>query len=484
MLTAIKRNLRNSTSLSLTSGVLNYTKKNQAYLDTGFFKGRNPSGRRIIEGNHNVNFDKDFIPLSRDNFNKVENHFIKNIIPNVEQFTQGYRSIGLNTPTLGKNVSLYSTHPYSSIFLNNMFHYYSTLLPENINVFHFPFTNVKLDNIPEASTMIDIEKNQVLIYGSGYAGEIKKSIFVMMNYHCLENNILPMHCSAHLDKNTDKTTLFFGLSGTGKTTHSLREDRVIIGDDEHGWSSAGIFNFENGFYAKTDGINENNEPLIYKNIYGTALCENVMVKNEMFDFNDTSITKNGRVSIPLNNLNGNLYYGLNIVKHPSYLIFLSCDVSGVLPHCAKLTKEQALDYYLLGFTSKTPGTEQGIQEPTLTFSPCFGKVFMPHKLSEYRKLFSQYLDKHKPEVYMINTGWVDGDFKTGYRIELEKTRKTIQLIQNGYLSQTTCSNDNIFNFDMPKINHLTKIENFPFINKDWESRAIDLKKKFQEQLDK
>lgn len=484
MLNAIRKNIRNSPKLFNTHGSISYTRKHQPYIDTGFFKGRNPSGRRLIEGNHNVNFDKDFIKLGRDEFKQVENHMIENVIPTVRGFYSSFGSIGLQVPNLGKNVSLYSTHPYSSIFLKNMFHPYTTLLKENIDIFHFPFKNVNIDGIPEASTMIDIENNQVLIYGSGYAGEIKKSVFVMMNYHSLENNILPMHCSAHLDKNTDKTTLFFGLSGTGKTTHSLREDRVIIGDDEHGWSSSGIYNFENGFYAKTDGINENNEPLIHKNIYGSALCENVMVKNNEFDFDDTSITKNGRVSIPLSNLEGNLYYGQEIAKHPSYLIFLSCDVTGVLPHCAKLTKEQSLDYYLLGFTSKTPGTEQGIQEPTITFSPCFGKVFMPHKLSEYRKLFSQYLEKYNPEVYMINTGWVDGDFKSGYRIDLEKTRKTIQLIQNGNLSNEVCSSDNIFNFEMPRINHLTDIENFPFIRKDWENRARDLKQKFVEQLGK
>lgn len=215
-----------------------------------------------------------------------------------------------------------------------------------------------MDGIPKASTMIDVENDEVIIYGSAYAGEIKKSAFVMMNYDCLERGVLPMHCSAHLNRERDETTLFFGLSGTGKTTHSLRKDRVIIGDDEHGWSSDGIFNFESGIYAKTDGINKDNEPLIYENIYGTALCENVAVddKNE-FDFNDTSITKNGRVSIPLSNLPPDLYYNKRYAKHPSYIIYLSCDVTGVLPHCVKLTSEQALDYYLLGFTSKTPGTE-------------------------------------------------------------------------------------------------------------------------------
>lgn len=482
MLSAVRSNIRNSVKLFNNNGIINYTKKHQPYIDTGFFKGRNPAGRRIIEGNHNVNYDKDFIRLGRDKFSLVENHMIEKVIPNVRGFYSSYGSIGLRFSNLGKNVSLYSTHPYSSIFLKNMFHPYTTLIDKNIDIFHFPFTNVNIDGVPEASTMIDLEKNQVLIYGSGYAGEIKKSVFVMMNYHCLENNILPMHCSAHLDKKTNKTSLFFGLSGTGKTTHSLREDRVIIGDDEHGWSSNGIFNFENGFYAKTDGINENNEPLIYKNIYGTSLCENVKVKNDEFDFDDTSITKNGRVSIPLDNLKGNLYYGNEIAKHPNYIFFLSCDVTGVLPHCVKLNKQQALDYYLLGFTSKTPGTEQGIQEPTITFSPCFGKVFMPHKLDEYRKIFSSYLDKHSPEVYMINTGWVNGDFKSGYRIDLEKTRETIDLIQQGKLNNVKTEKDNIFGFEIPKLNHLTSSENLPHLNKDWEVRASSLKQTFDEQL--
>lgn len=484
MLQSLK-NLKNKFSVRPLVSEINNTLRHQKYIDTGKFKGRNPAGRRIVEGTHNVNFDKDFIPISRDKIDLIENHFIKNIIPKKELIYSNYRSIGLNIPGLGKNVSLHSTHEYGSIFLNNMFHNYSTLLKDQIDIFHFPFDNVNLPDVPEASTIIDIEKNQVIIYGSGYAGEIKKSIFVMMNYHCLENNILPMHCSAHLDPNTDKTTLFFGLSGTGKTTHSLREDRIIIGDDEHGWSKQGIFNFENGFYAKTDGINENNEPLIYKNIFGNALCENVMVKDGQFDFNDTSITKNGRVSIPLANLDNKLYYGSNkIAKHPHYIIFLSCDVSGVLPHCVKLNKQQALDYYLLGFTSKTPGTEQGITEPTLTFSPCFGKVFMPHKLEEYRKLFSSYLDEYQPEVFMINTGWVNGDFNSGYRIDLEKTRKTIELIQNGELSNTMISKDKVFGFEIPLINHLSKEENYPYLNKSWGERACNLKTKFNEQLER
>lgn len=480
MLNFIKKNYRNSHKLFNNNAKINYTLKNQQYIDTGKFKGRNPSGRRIVEGNHNVFYDKDFIPISKNDYNKVIEE-MKSVIPKVKGFHNGFKSIGLNNENLGMNVSLYSTHPYGPIFLNNMFHPFSNNLNKNIKIFHFPFINLNLKNTPSESTMINIDDNEVIIYGSGYAGEIKKSVFVLMNYHCLENYILPMHCSSHLNPETNKTTLFFGLSGTGKTTHSLRKDRIIIGDDEHGWSTAGIFNFENGFYAKTDGINANNEPLIYENIYGNALCENVKVTNGYFDFNDNSITKNGRVSIPFDNLK-QYYYGREIAKHPSDIIFLSCDVLGVLPHCVKLNHQQALNYYALGYTSKTPGTEAGINEPKITFSPCFGKVFMPHKLENYIKLFSLYLKEYKPNVYMINTGWVNGDYNNGYRIDLEKTRKTIELIQNGFINKCKTKKDNIFNFEIPELEHLTKEENYPFVNMEWGLKAVHLKSKFNHQL--
>ena len=486
MFNTIVRNLRNKPKITLKTGNISLTKSGQMCIDTGKYKGRNPPGRRVVQGKHNVFFDKDFIPLGRNDMDILENHFIKNIIPKQPMIYNSFGSIGLDNKYLGINFGLYSTHKYSEYFLSNMFHKYSTNITKKYNIYHFPFESINLSDIsseiPDEGTIIDIVKKQIIIYGSGYSGEIKKSAFVAMNYECLEKGVLPMHCSAQLNPNDNKTTLFFGLSGTGKTTHSLRKDRVIIGDDEHGWSEEGIFNFENGFYAKTDGINADNEPLIYENIYGNSLCENVMTKNDKFDFNDTSITKNGRVSIPLSNLDKKLYYGRQIAPHPKYIIFLSCDVMGVLPHCVRLTKEQAIDYYSLGYTSKTPGTEQGILEPTLTFSPCFGKVFMPHQLSKYQELFKKYLDKYNPQIFMINTGWVNGDFSSGYRIDLEKTRKTIDLIQNGKLNYVQYFKDHIFKYNIPHLNHITPPENYPMINDKWEMKAVILNQKFQDKL--
>lgn len=468
--------------LNLFCNNIKYTSKYQPYVDTGIFKGRHPNGRRIVKGNHNIHFDKDFIPISREDNSVIKTYIIKNILPNLDTLYVSKKSIGLSKNNLGINVNLYSTHSYSQYFMNNMFHNkITTKMNDEINIYHFPFHKLNLENIPSEIIMIDPIDKDVIICGTGYAGEIKKSVFTLMNYKCMENNILPMHCAAHIMPDKNETSLFFGLSGTGKTTHSIKEGRIIIGDDEHGWCKEGIFNFENGFYAKTDQIGPDNEPLIYNSIYGQALCENVKVKNNLFDFKDNSITKNGRVSIPLKYLENT--YGRKIAPHPKYIFFLSCDVLGVLPHVVKLNKKQALYYYLLGYTSKTPGTEKGVETPKITFSPCFGKVFMPHKLEKYRDKMKEYLDLYNPEIFMINTGWMNGDYKTSQRIDLQKTKHTIELIQTGKIKDNELYKmDNIFNFKVPQLNHLSSTENFPNLNPEWESKAQSLYRTFSKQL--
>ena len=479
--------IKNSSKLSLNN--INKTIFKQKFVYTGKFKGRYPQGRRFVIGQHNINFDNDFIPLEKEIKLDIETEITNNIIPNIKKVYYSQKSVGLPNNLYGLNINLYSTHLYSKIFAKNMFHKYCNEIDNEINIFHFPYNKLKLPNLPNEMVIIDPEKKDVIICGTGYAGEIKKSVFTLMNYHCMENNILPMHCSAHYDNETKESSIFFGLSGTGKTTHSLCRDRVIIGDDEHGWSKDGIFNFENGFYAKTDGITDKNEPLIYENIYGNALCENVKVIDNKFNFTDTSLTKNGRVSIPLKNLKSENNYGRRMAPHPKNIFFLSCDVLGVLPHVVKLNKNQALDYYTLGYTSKTPGTEQNIDEPKITFSPFFGKIFMPHELTLYRKKMDEYLDEFKPEVYMINTGWIKGDYKTSKRIELEKTRKTIKKIQAGevywdsiYNKSSNYVYENIFNFKIPYFEHLDKLENYPHLNPNWELRAKKLQNEFRKRL--
>ncbi len=299
----------------------------------------------------------------------------------------------------------------------------------------------------EVFVMFDIEENIAIIGGTYYGGEMKKGIFSMMNYWLPLEGKLAMHCSANIGKDGD-TALFFGLSGTGKTTLSTDPNRALIGDDEHGWDDDGVFNFEGGCYAKVINLDGKSEPEIYGAIKTDALLENVVTYGEgEVDYEDSSKTENTRVSYPIEHIE-------NHVKslqggHPKNIIFLSADAFGVLPPVSKLTKEQAMYYFLSGYTAKVAGTERGITEPTATFSACFGEAFLPLHPTKYAKLLGEKIDKHGVNVFLVNTGWTGGGYGTGKRMSIKDTRTCINSILDGSINKSEFRTTNTFRMSVP-----------------------------------
>ena len=295
--------------------------------------------------------------------------------------------------------------------------------------------------------VLNLERKMAIIGGTEYGGEIKKSIFSALNYYLPLEGVMPMHCSANIGKDED-SALFFGLSGTGKTTLSTDPNRRLIGDDEHGWSDDGIFNFEGGCYAKTINLDPSKEPDIFNAIKPGALLENVITDDKgVVDFSDGTITENTRVSYPIN-------YIENIEpteqgNHPGNVIFLTCDAFGVLPPVSKLTPEMAMYHFLSGYTAKVAGTERGITEPVATFSTCFGAPFMPQYPTTYAELLGEKLKKHNAQAWLVNTGWSGGAYGTGERIDLPVTRRMLTAILEGELENVDFEADPNFKILVP-----------------------------------
>ena len=296
----------------------------------------------------------------------------------------------------------------------------------------------------EAAIMIDYEKKLVLIAGSQYAGEIKKSVFSVMNYLMPKEGVFPMHCSANIGKDGD-SAIFFGLSGTGKTTLSADPNRKLIGDDEHGWADESVFNFEGGCYAKCIDLTEESEPEIYRAIRFGALVENVIVDPETRrpDYADSSLTENTRVGYPVDYIPNAAIPG--VCATPKTVIFLTADAYGVLPPISRLDEKQAMYYFVSGFTSKLAGTERGITSPVPTFSTCFGAPFMPLDPSVYAKMLAEKVAKSGAKVYLVNTGW-NG---TGKRVKLSYTRAMVTAALNGELEKAEFVTDPYFGVAVP-----------------------------------
>ena len=296
--------------------------------------------------------------------------------------------------------------------------------------------------------LLHFGRREVLIGGTRYAGEIKKSIFGVLNYLLPKQGVLSMHCSANVGPQGD-TALFFGLSGTGKTTLSADPERGLIGDDEHGWSDEGIFNFEGGCYAKAIKLSKEGEPEIYATtrMFGTVLENCVVDEQRRVDFDDQSITENTRVSYPL-------HYIANHVPearggHPKTVVFLTADAYGVLPPISRLTPEQAMYYFLSGYTAKVAGTERGVKEPQPTFSACFGAVFLPLHAGVYAEMLGKKLREHGSRVWLVNTGWTGGPYGVGHRMKLSYTRAMVRAALAGDLDAVETTKVPFFNLDVP-----------------------------------
>jgi phosphoenolpyruvate carboxykinase (ATP) len=297
--------------------------------------------------------------------------------------------------------------------------------------------------------ILNFERKIVLIGGTHYGGEIKKSIFAVMNYLLPKRGVFPMHCSSNVGQDRD-TALFFGLSGTGKTTLSADPARRLIGDDEHGWSDTGIFNFEGGCYAKVIRLSEEAEPQIYRAIKFGSIVENVVFDSETrtIDYDDASLTENTRATYPVEHIDNCVIPGVG--GHPKTVMFLAADAFGVLPPIARLSPAQAMFHFISGYTAKVAGTEAGITEPTATFSACFGAPFLPLHPTRYAKMLGEKMKEHSSRVFLVNTGWSGGPYGVGKRMSIRYTRALITAALNGELDRVEYAPDPVFHFDVPK----------------------------------
>lgn len=307
----------------------------------------------------------------------------------------------------------------------------------------------------EAFIMISFERKVILIGGTEYAGEIKKAIFSVMNYLLPQLSVLPMHCSVCV-KEQNNVTVFFGLSGTGKTTLSTDDHLNLLGDDEHGWSPDGVFNIEGGCYAKCANLSAENEPQIYQAIRFGAVLENIVLNqhSRQPNYDDLSLTENTRVAYPLDYIKHSISPA--VAGHPQTIIFLTADAYGVLPPISKLTGNQAMYHFLSGYTSKLAGTERGVTKPEATFSSCYGSPFLPLTPSVYAEMLGEKIDQFQVNVFLINTGWIGGSYGVGSRIKLSYTRAMVHAAITNELNNVKTIKDPIFGLTIP-----TEVKNVP-----------------------
>lgn len=425
---------------------------------TGHHTGRSPMDRFVVReasSESQVWWGKENRPFEKDKFEALYFRILAYLQGKYLYVQDCYSGAD---PKYRMRVRIINETAWHNMFVRNMF--IRTLEKEDLAGFEPEFTVIHIPNfqaVPEldgthseAFIVLNFEKKLVLIGGTKYAGEQKKAIFTVMNYFLPQKNVLSMHCSANMGKDGD-TAIFFGLSGTGKTTLSTDPERRLIGDDEHGWSDDGIFNFEGGCYAKVIRLSEEGEPDIYEctRKFGTIL-ENVAIDacTRRIDLDDSSLAENTRAAYPITHIDNTIRDGIG--GHPDNVILLTADAFGVLPPVAKLTPEMTKKYFLIGYTAKVAGTEIGVTEPTATFSSCFGAPFMALKPSIYADLLAEKIQQHKVNCWLVNTGWINGPFGTGERISIAYTRAIIRSILDGSLKKETYWKDDIFDLEIPR----------------------------------
>lgn len=323
------------------------------------------------------------------------------------------------------------------------------------NAGEFPANRLTSGMTSKTSVDVSFEDKELVILGTEYAGEMKKGVFTIMNYLMPKQGILSMHCSATADPKTGRSSILFGLSGTGKTTLSADPKRQLIGDDEHCWTETGVFNIEGGCYAKAIDLSAESEPDIYRALqYGSVLENVVLLEDNTVDYHDASITQNTRGAYPLEHIQNVKLPA--VAGHPTDVIFLTADAFGVLPPVSKLTADQAMYHFISGYTAKVAGTEMGVKDPEATFSACFGAAFMVWHPATYAKLLADKLNKHKANVWLVNTGWSGGSYGTGKRMKLAYTRAIIDAIHSGHLADAPTMQDSIFG-----LHAVTAVPNVP-----------------------
>ena len=465
-------------------------------VDTGIFTGRSPKDKYIVkEETTRKNIwwrnerrkASDNKPISEEIWKDLKENTVEQLSGKKLYVQDGYA--GANPETRLK-VRFIVEVAWQAHFVKNMFIRPPEEELEDFEPDFVVFTASKTTNPrwkahnlnSEVYVAFDLKERMACIGGTWYGGEMKKGIFSIMNYYLPLEGIASMHCSANVGKDGD-TAIFFGLSGTGKTTLSADPERALIGDDEHGWDADGIFNLEGGCYAKTIDLDPQKEPDIYNAIQRNALLENVVVRDDgSIDFNDSSKTKNTRVSYPI-------YHIKNIVKpvskagHAKNVIFLTADAFGVLPPVSKLTPEQTEYHFISGYTAKVAGTELGVTEPQPSFSACFGAAFLLLDPTVYSSLLIQKMKEQGSSAWLVNTGWIGGPVGVGHRIDIPATRAIIDAIHNGSLLEEDYETLPFFNLRIPKSvksvdPYLLNPRNNWQKPEDWDKAAMDLAQKF------
>ena len=464
----VYRNL--SVERLVEEGVLNGETKiamnGAAMVDTGIYTGRSPKDKYFVEedmskndlwwGEVNQKIDSEVFDIL---FDKVKDYYNTDT-----QKTYIFDGFGGADKDHQLPIRVIAKKAWQAHFSNNMF-----IRPSKDELKNFSpeFTIINASDISnedfsvhgmnsETFIVFNLKKKVAIIGGTEYGGEMKKGIFSVLHYLLPLKNILSMHCSANVDMDNKNACLFFGLSGTGKTTLSTDPNRMLIGDDEHGWSENGIFNFEGGCYAKVIRLSKEDEPDIYNAIRHGALLENVVYDSNTnkIDFDDGTKTENTRVSYPLNHIDNSLYAkGYNSISgHPKNIIFLTCDAFGVLPPISKLDTNQAMYHFISGYTAKVAGTERGVTEPVATFSPCFGGPFLTLHPLRYAELLKDKINAHDSKVFLVNTGWIGGSPCSGAkRISIGDTRRIIDSILTGDINKSSFNQDEIFGLMIPEV---------------------------------
>jgi phosphoenolpyruvate carboxykinase (ATP) len=442
--------------VSRREGVLAH--EGSVVVRTGNHTGRAANDKFIVQDGHSAEkvwWGKINQPLAPDRFERLYLRMTA-YLQGRDVFVQD--STAVADPKYSLPIRVITENAWHSLFARNLF---IRRKPEdlanhvpNFTILHVPGFRA----IPEIDgtrsdifIVLNLERQLVLIGGTGYAGEIKKSVFTVLNYLLPQEGVLSMHCSANIGKRGD-VALFFGLSGTGKTTLSSDTERSMIGDDEHGWGEDGVFNFEGGCYAKTIHLDRELEPLIWNATrhFGTVL-ENVSIDavSRRIDFDDSSFTENTRGAYPIGFVPGSVTSGRG--EHPKNVFFLTADAFGILPPISRLTPEQAVYHFLSGYTSKLGGTEKGLgSEPQATFSACFGAPFLPLDPKVYANLLNEKLQKHTARVWLVNTGWTGGTYGVGKRIALPFTRAMVKAALEGQLDEVELRTDPNFGLQVPK----------------------------------
>lgn len=418
--------------------------------------GRSPNDRFVVrdettEGE--VDWGAVNVPLTPEHYDALRRDLV-HYLNERDLFVRDARA-GADE-THGINVRVVSESPWHSLFAYNMF---LRLSADDLEGFapdftvlhapHFEADPARHGSRSTTAIVVNFARQEVLVAGTRYAGEIKKSIFSVLNHLLPSRDVFPMHCSANVGPDAD-AALFFGLSGTGKTTLSADPSRGLIGDDEHGWSDEGVFNFEGGCYAKTIKLSREGEPDIYQatQMFGTIL-ENVVLdeRTREIDFDNGSITENTRASYPIHYISNAVISGRG--GHPRNVVFLTADAFGVLPPISRLTPDQAMYHFLSGYTAKVAGTERGVTEPKATFSACFGAPFLPRHPGRYAQMLGERLREHGSRVWLVNTGWSGGGYGIGSRMKLAHTRAMVSAALSGQLHSVEYATDPVFGLEVP-----------------------------------